>query len=375
MRGQPLVFLGTVVLVWTAARTFQHMPDFGPVAAVVRTAPTGMVRAQARSRSKGPGGLVPPSASAASARPVARQHLGLQRTRFQGADDAHADIANGLDDWLVSAAGPARSAAPIDPGGVPIAGGPLPFDPEWIALRPAADESRPAPGTAPIVSGTRWSVYGWSLLRQGTRAGALAPGAQYGGSQAGLIVRYAMGDRARALSVYARAATALASDDDRTLAIGAAARPWAGVPVDLAVERRFGLADGQRDRFAAMLLAGGGGAIARSQVRLDAFGQAGIVGRSQPQGFFDLQMLATRQVAQADNHVITVGGGVWAGGQQEFDATGDKRWVHRVDLGPRVAVALPVREGRLTVALDWRQRVDGNALPASGATITVSTGF
>lgn len=274
--------------------------------------------------------------------------------------------------WVEGVAFSTEAAGRTSP---PLAGSPLPLGPERAALPPFEDGLEAAPDATPSFPDRRWSIYGWSLLRQGTRSGALAPGAQYGGSQAGLIVRYAIGDRSRALSAYARAATALASDDDRTLAIGAAARPWGSVPVDFAVERRFGLADGQRDRFAAMLLAGGGGTLGRSRVRVEAFGQAGIVGKSEPQGFFDLQMLATRQVGQADNSSITLGGGVWAGGQQEIDAQGGKRWVHRVDLGPRVTLALPIRGSRLTVALDWRQRVDGNALPASGAAITVSTGF
>lgn len=29
----------------------------------------------------------------------------------------------------------------------------------------------------------------------------------------------------------------------------------------------------------------------------------------------------------------------------------------------------------MTFALDWRQRIDGNAQPASGAALTLSTGF
>lgn len=86
-------------------------------------------------------------------------------------------------------------------------------------------------------------------------------------------------------------------------------------------------------------------------------------------------MVSTRQVAARDRHTVSVGGGLWAGGQQESDSDGALRWVHWVDMGPRAALAMPLGDSQMTVALDWRQRVDGNAQPASGAAATLSTGF
>lgn len=231
------------------------------------------------------------------------------------------------------------------------------------------------PGSPTNKRDKRWSIYGWSLLRANSRVRILAPGGQYGGSQAGLVVRYTVRDAPFALSIYTRAVAAVARDDDRTLAIGIAARPWSKVPVDLAVERRFGLTEGQRDRFAAMVLAGGGASLGASRIRIDGYAQAGIVGWNQRHAFFDLQMLATRPVMAKDGPVVLLGGGLWAGGQQERQPAGDKGWVHRADLGPRAALELPMGESRITVALDWRQRIDGNAQPDSGAVVTVSAGF
>lgn len=268
--------------------------------------------------------------------------------------------------------GLAAVPGPTGPSRLPLVDGPLLIAPDQSSPQLAgAGSNLVAP-----VRDKAWSVYGWSLLRQGSGGSALAPGAQYGGSQAGLIVRYAPGGASPlAPSLYARAASALANDNDRTLAIGATARPWRALPVDLAVERRFALGTGQRDRFAAMLVAGGGTALGRSQVRAEAFGQAGIVGWKDRQGFFDLQVLATRPVVAQDGFVVSVGGGLWAGGQQEVDGAGGKRWVHRVDLGPRAALVFPISGSQMTVALDWRQRVDGQAQPSSGAALTVSAGF
>lgn len=381
MRGQPLLFLGTVVLLWTAARIVHYLPADGMTAPPLSPALTGSAPAEtSRSEALFPSPAKPyPQAIAARAVPGAQaapdngilsgtgQRMGRQRE----SGDTPFEIAlahNTL--WMESLTTP---GGPSGQSGSPLADGPLLVE-QQPGPRQSVGGGVASAAAAPARS-KKWSIYGWSLLRQGSRAAALAPAAQYGGSQAGLILRYALGDARGAPSVYARVAAALASADDRTLAVGIMARPWGAVPVDVAVERRFGLADGQRDRFAAMLVAGAGATLGRSQVRIDAFGQAGIVGLTDRQGFFDLQMLATRRVAMTDDLAVSVGGGIWAGGQQETRPDLGKSWVHRVDLGPRTALALPVGDSSLTLALDWRQRVDGSARPASGAAFTVSAGF
>ncbi|MDM7955956.1 hypothetical protein [Blastomonas sp.] len=130
-----------------------------------------------------------------------------------------------------------------------------------------------------------WWIYAWSLVRPNGGSAALALGAQYGGSQAGLIVRHALGDGGQASALYACAATALARADDRTLALGITARPWGNIPLELAVERRFGLFEGQKARFAAMLVSGGATRLGRSQIKVKAFAQAGVVGLNTRRGF------------------------------------------------------------------------------------------
>lgn len=376
MRGQPLLFLGTVVLLWCAARVIHHLPE-NPAQ---RAASSALEFANSRQ---------PAAVQQTHAQPVlagALAMIGLPgpapRTMAgQGAlgppQPRGSDAAASLDFDVAMAhhlAWVESLTASTGPSGrlrSPLIDAPLLIEPERAVQPPAGAGASPVG----LSRDKRWSVYGWSLLRQGGSDRTLAPGAQYGGSQAGLIVRYAPGQGPLAPVLYARAATALESGDDRSLALGVMTRPWGAVPVDLALERRFGLGQGQRDRFAAMLVAGGGAALERSRIRLDAFAQAGVVGLQDRQGFFDLQLLATRQVAVQDRNSLSLGGGLWAGGQQELDASGDKRWVHRVDLGPRASLALPVGDSQMTFALDWRQRIDGNAQPASGAALTLSTGF
>ena len=280
------------------------------------------------------------------------------------------DIGSAMAHHLLWAETLTAFGRPAGHSGSPLADGPLPSVGDRDSRMPYAA----APGARPATA-RRWSVYGWSLVRQRSDTATLAPAAQYGGSQAGLIVRYAFGDGPSVPYIYARAAGALASADDRTLAIGLSARPWRRIPVDLAVERRFGLGTRQPDRFVAIASAGGATRLGRSEVRLEGYGQAGVAGLKQSQAFFDLQMLGTRPVFASEQTVLSVGGGLWAGGQQDIQDTGQREWVHRVDMGPRAALVLPARESQMTLALDWRQRVDGQARPASGAVLTLSAGF
>jgi hypothetical protein len=368
LRGQPLLFLVTVLGCWTLARILHHLPEDAPLA---RSSPIASL--PARLLAVGPvghGGQVKPALAGGLAIPG----------RADGAltpDRPGAGMAPGTIDFDTALAhhrlwAESLALSPKPQGGSPLFDGPLLIDPA-----PGGPPSGGAPVTAAAVHDRhkRWSIYAWSLVRPSGGDAGLAPGAQYGGSQTGLIVRYRLGDHLRAPALYARATTALATGDDRSLALGVSARLWGALPVELAVERRFGLAQGQSDRFAAMLVAGGGSRLARSRIDVEAFAQAGVVGLSDRQGFFDLQMLATRQVAVQDGHAVSLGAGLWAGGQQEADASGARRWVHRVDMGPRAALAMPLGDSQMVVALDWRQRIEGDALPASGAALTLSTGF
>lgn len=368
IRGQPLLFLVTVLGCWTIARIMHHLPDNADFAAPSPIAPL-------------PARLLAVASvdQAARAYPVASGRPGAPDRAAAAFLTGHSapGVGSGKIDFDTAMAHHrlwAQSLAPAWRAG----GRSLLFDGPLLIEPDTADTDETTAATrAALAEGRQksWSIYAWSLVRSGGGEGALAPGAQYGGSQAGLILRYKLGEGTLAPSLYARAATALQSEDDRTMALGISARPWGEVPVDLAVERRFGLANGQKDRFAAMLVAGSGARLGRSQIEVEAFAQAGLVGLRGQQGFFDLQMLASRKVRTRDRHTVSLGGGLWAGGQQEPDADGAKRWVHRVDMGPRAALAMPLGGSQMMVALDWRQRIDGDARPASGAALTLSTGF
>ena len=367
MRGQPLVFLVTVVLLWSVARIVQHWPDTGPPMPEQKAAWPTLVAAvgATQARAMPPGSLdAPPQRPArAWSRPAPVPPAPASRALPFDVAMAHQQL------WI-------ESLGLAGPAGAGEARSPLIDRPLMLAPEPSAPEASLPPGVRIVRPGSgRWSVYGWSLLREGGRARALAPAAQYGGSQAGLVVQMALADGPARPMLYARATTALASADDRSVAFGVSARPVPTLPIDLALERRFGLARGQKDRFAALIVAGSAWTDRRTQLHLEAYGQAGVVGLADPQAFFDLQMLATRPVHVADAMAVSLGGGLWAGGQQNPDGQGRKPWAHRIDLGPRAAVAVPVERGSLSLALDWRQRIDGDADPRSGAALTLSAGF
>lgn len=356
--GQPLVFLFTVISVWIAARVIHHWPDES-LAIVMPRSDTVVARAFGETSGHGYGVLDMDQP---------RLQAGTFGPAGQPAPSALAPVpSSGA--WTGSTTPDAdRSVEGKEERTVQAAVAQLPRAPrETIFL--------PPPGQGVREGGGRWSVYGWTLVRQGNASGSLAPGGQYGGSQAGLVVQWTLADTRNRPAVYARATSALARSDDRTLALGLSARPIAGLPIDLAVERRFALADGQRDRLALLAVGGVGSVLERTGTRIEAYGQAGMVGIGRRQAFFDLQATALQPVHRRDTTAFALGGGLWAGGQQNPDGQGGEPWVHRVDIGPRAALTFPVDRGALTLALDWRERIDGDARPASGAALTLSAGF
>jgi len=99
---------------------------------------------------------------------------------------------------------------------------------------------------------------------------------------------------------------------------------------------------------------------------LETYAQAGFVlGRNETY-FFDGSATVQRPIAEFGGRRLSAGAGLWAGGQRD---------IHRLDVGPRVSLELPVGNSLTRVAVDMRVRVAGNARPGSGAALTVSSSF
>jgi hypothetical protein len=243
------------------------------------------------------------------------------------------------------------------------AGGPV-----WAPL-PAAARADPGQGK-PFwmrrqMSG--WSLAGWLYLRGGAVAApdAIAAAGQLGGSQAGMRIGYGFGATGRA-RVYGRAALAVRRPEQRDLAFGLAFAPVAHWPVDVAVEQRLAAGKEGRTALAAMVSGGVSDVALPHGFRLEAYGQAGVVGMRRRDGFADGAIVVDRRIGPDETSPLRLGA-LAAGAVQPGAA--------RVDVGPRLTLRLPqVGEGS-RIAVDWRQRVAGDAVPESGVALTLATDF
>lgn len=212
-----------------------------------------------------------------------------------------------------------------------------------------------------------WALAGWVFLREGSGNASETIGAasQLGGSQAGFRLGYGFGDAGRARA-YSRATIALQRPQQREIAFGLAFAPLAHLPVDVAIEQR--VAVGKEGRTALAMMASGGvsDVALGAGFRLEAYAQAGVVGARRRDGFADGAIVVDRSLGPDDTSLLRVGA-LAAGAVQPGAA--------RVDVGPRLTLRLPeVGEGS-RIALDWRQRIAGDARPESGLALTLASDF
>lgn len=223
-----------------------------------------------------------------------------------------------------------------------------------------------------------WSMDLWALARQ-PRSGllstkdpdaglnpGLASAGSLGGSQAGMRLSWRPLPRAgvhlrlsSALLPQGRGGQAFAGGEG---SLGVSYQPIATFPVRLLAERRQRLGPalgGGRNAFA--FLAEGGlyeREVGRG-IRLDGYGQAGLVGARRRSLFADGALTATTPILPR----FTLGGGMWGGVQPGLS---------RFDAGPRLGYQL---SPRMRMNLDYRFRLTGRADPPSGPALTVSGGF
>lgn len=318
---------------------------------------------------------------------------------FAAAAPRGAPVAAPAPSWALSSVAPANPTAPTgnrDDGVRPPtdAGGfgaerrslrlalmqrllPKPGAAAWRALGAGATQAGPAHG-AGVQPGrgkpfwiqrprAGWSLGGWLYLREASAAApdAIAAAGQLGGSQAAVRLAYGFGTTGRARA-YGRATMAMRQPSQRELAFGVAFAPVAGWPVDVAIEQRVALGSQGRTALAAMVVAGVSDVALPYGFRLDAYGQAGVVGLRRRDGFADGAVAIDREIGRVSAASLHLGA-LAAGAVQPGAA--------RIDVGPRLTLRLPeVGEGS-RVALDWRQRVAGNARPTSGLALTLAADF
>jgi hypothetical protein len=263
----------------------------------------------------------------------------------------------------------ALSNLPLPRGLVPRPAGLLTPAARMPAASPMSSSAVASPPAA--FRDSRWSADAWLMLRRGgtvPSVGGLAP-ATYGASQAGAVVRYRLAPTSRHRpTLYLRGSAALNGSREREVAVGASARPIAGLPVATAVEARVNhQPSGTRVRPAAFAYTELPPIALPGQARAEFYAQAGYVGGNFASAFADGQLRVDRPVAQVGRGELRAGGGAWGGAQ---------KGASRLDLGPTATVGMPLGErGGARVGIDWRFRVAGDAAPSSGPALTLSAGF
>jgi hypothetical protein len=322
-RGRPLRFLALVAVGWVVVRIAILWPQTGSLPEAIRAViplPSFAPREEAE----------PVSRTIAAPMPV-------QPAAIFRASSLHAVFPN---------RGPSRVRVELASLGL---------------IQFGAAEYTDAP-SMPIQTGfeptpSRWSASAWLTARPGSGLSA-APGGQLGGSQAGVRIAWLIDERHR-IALFGRVVTPL-SGQGREAAVGVEWQP-SRAPIRLVAEQRFAV-DGGRGGPGLGLVAGVDRAIPGG-FRLESYGQAGAIRRDRIEPYADGAARATRPIPGTR---LSLGVGAWGAAQRD---------AARVDIGPSATLAVPVGGQQVRVALDWRQRVAGDARPGSGLALTLGSDF
>ncbi len=246
------------------------------------------------------------------------------------------------------------------------------FAPERAGMSPAPADAPSDAAAAVPVRPKRWSVDAWALLRRDSAEGVASPGAlpaTYGASQAGAVLRYRLAlASAYRPAIYLRTSSSMGQLRETSAALGLSARPLPSLPAYAAIEARL-TEQGGRRRFqpAVMAVTELPPFSLPAGFRGEAYAQGGYVAGKFATPFADGQVKADRRLFAFGRIETRLGAGMWGGAQ---------KGAARLDAGPSASLALPLGRGMTgRVALDWRFRIAGDAVPESGPALTLSTGF
>ena len=216
----------------------------------------------------------------------------------------------------------------------------------------------------------RWSLDAWAFWRQGSSSLTAAQGRAptYGASQAAAVLRYRLTPNdPRDLQLYARAYKALITGGEEEVATGLDLVPIPGLPLrahgELRVTRTM---QGTSLRPAAFVSTAIAPMSVRPGLSAEAYGQAGYVGGAYATPFADGQLHLLQNVGDFDLGKVSVGAGAWGGVQEGSN---------RLDIGPTMRMDLHVGATPARLSVDWRERIGGDADPDSGVAITLSARF
>lgn len=277
---------------------------------------------------------------------------------------------------------PAAYPAPVPPPPIPprpqwqlpsssLAEGPVFYSPlpsldSWT-LSPMASAAFPV-GRSPVPAAAaaapakprldRLQLSSWALLRGAPGPGSLASGGTLGGSQAGARLTYAFNPM---IAASLRTTSPVGGSRGAEVAGGIRVVPFRSIPLAITAERRQAISrqGGGRSAFALFVEGGLYRQPMPLRFNLDAYVQAGVVGLHSRDYFADGAFAFTRPVWGR----FSAGFGMWGGVQPG---------IYRVDAGPRISIRL---RDDIHAHVDWRQRLAGNAQPASGPALTLAADF
>lgn len=275
------------------------------------------------------------------------------------AEEVQSDVASAL---VVPDAGDAARKGVVSSDAVSVsAPGGVPVNPTYAARTPKPRYRRTADG---------WVYVRGGASTNGPVGGTVASYAGYGGSQAGAVLRYALGRSKHDPTAFLRMSGSLGSGmgSYRETAAGISVRPLPSFPVSVMAELRSQQsAAGLTLRPAATVVTHIAPQKLPNEFQAELYGQAGYVAGKGATAFYDGQAVVDRPMGVVGKSgSLRAGAAVWAGGQAGAS---------RVDLGPTASARLPAGRATVRVSVDWRFRVAGNAQPGSGLAATVAAGF
>lgn len=347
--SRPLRAAGAIIGGWIALRTVLLLGDANPSG----PPPPAVAPAQGHERPARPaieGAIVAPVAATARATALAaasgHAQSGRRAAVHRETVSASSPTVTIVDDGRGSIGGADSSAVfMLDPADA------LPSSQTGVVPSVLAGAAR---------ARNRFQLSAWSLVRGAADTGNLAPGGVLGGSQVGARGWFEPGPRGLALTARISSPLRARTGSEASLGLG-----YRRGTVGVIVEERFSLDPGGGARPSVTAFGGLSDVRLPLGFRLDSYAQAGIVGLRNRAGFADGAVRIEHGVLGRKAR-ISAGAGAWGGAQPGLA---------RLDLGPQIAVRLPVLGGTLRVSGEWRFRIGGNAAPGSGPTLGVGADF
>ena len=222
----------------------------------------------------------------------------------------------------------------------------------------------------------RWTLAAYTLAREGGSGDPVAASPVLGGGQSGAAFAFTLDPLAkRPISAVARVAAAtgpsgVVDRDTAEAALGIRLQPLPKIPLAIDVERRFALGELGRNAWSARISGGTSGSakVLNRTVKLETYGEAGIINFKLPDLYAGMQARAATPLFSTGRVSVDAGAGAWAATQDSYNVTAT-----RFDIGPSTRIA--IKPWPFSAQIDYRFRMAGNALPASGPALTVSGEF